>query len=348
MNKEGRVAVVIVNYNGARHISECLEALSTQTFSDLFCVVVDNGSSDGSAELAEDGFPEVELIRSPENLGFAGGNNLAIAGCLERDGVEYVLTLNNDVVLEADCLEKMVATLDGSPGAWSCQPKMYLFRERDGASVLNNTGITIWRDGSAFNRGINEPDRGQYDGATDIFGTCAGCSLYRASTLRETGLFDESFFAYLEDVDLAWRGRLLGYSSVFCPEAECRHHHGATSTDPARKISLVEANRIRVLIKNYAASDIALSPLYTLYRMARLATLGLARSKDATRLEAYQGGLGPAAMMLAVLKGWLEGMKGARACMERRRAFRSKGASAEEARRLVREYSGRRADLLSR
>lgn len=346
MQETGRVAAVIVNFNGAAHVADCLDALRSQTFKDFFTVVLDNGSSDGSAELIATGFPEVELLRSPDNLGFAAGNNRVIDTCLARDGVEYILTLNNDVVMEPDCLEKMVAALDGSAGAWSCQPKMYLARGW-AEPVLNNTGIVVWRDGSAFNRGINEPDAGQYDGATDIFGTCAGCSLYRATVLCETGLFDESFFAYLEDVDLAWRGRLLGHSSVFCGEAVCWHRHGASATDPARKISLVEANRIKVLIKNYAAFDILLSPLFTAYRMARLALLGLSSGEDAARLETYRGDLRPTAMMRAVVAGWLQGLKSARACLHKRRDFSPKRAAAPGAGRLARKYSGRLADLLS-
>ena len=347
MQETGRVAVVIVNFNGAAHVADCLDALRSQTFKDFFAVVLDNGSSDGSPELIASGFPEVELVRSPENLGFAAGNNRVIDTCLARDGVDCVLTLNNDVVMEPDCLEKMVAALDGSAGTWSCQPKMYLARGW-AEPVLNNTGIVVWRDGSAFNRGINEPDTGQYDGATDVFGTCAGCSLYRVEVLRKTGLFDESFFAYLEDVDLAWRGRLLGHSSVFRPDAVCWHRHGAAATAPARKISLVEANRIKVLVKNYAPFDILLSPLFTAYRMARLALLGLSSGEDAGRLETYRGDLRPTALMRAVLAGWLKGLKGVRTCLQERRDFSSKRATAPGARRLARKYSGRLTDLLSR
>jgi GT2 family glycosyltransferase len=363
MKSAGRVAVVIVNFNGLGHVAECLSALRRQSSTDFFTLVLDNGSSDGSDSLVEREFPEAELVRSPVNLGFAAGNNKAIELCLARQGVEFVLTLNNDVVLEAGCIEALVATLDEHPGAWSCQPKMYLFEERGGTPVFNNAGITVWRDGSAFNRGINEPDAGQYDGATDIFGTCAGCSMYRASALRRTGLFDESFFAYLEDVDLAWRGRLLGYSSVLCARASCLHHHGASRTDPQRKISLLEANRVRVLVKNYAASDILLSPAFTAWRMYRLAMAaggsgepGALRSAcvppavaPASRLETYMGGLGPAEMLAAVLRGWLVGLRSLPACLRRRSETRSRGAVfGAAARRIARRYSASLPEALSR
>jgi GT2 family glycosyltransferase len=349
MKEEGRVAVVIVNFNGAAHIAGCLEALRRQSFSEFFCVVLDNASTDGSDEVVESGFPDVELVRSSRNMGFAAGNNMVIERCLQRDGVEFVLTLNNDIAMEPDCLQKMVATMDGTPSAWSCQPKMYLFREHEGAPVLNSTGILVWRDGSAFNRGINEPDHGQYDDARDIFGTCAGCSLYRASALRETGLFDESFFAYMEDVDLAWRGRLLYYESVLCPEAVCWHHHGASATDPSRKIELVEANRVRVLLKDYAASDILTSPLFTAYRLFLLAVLSRRKSGGTTRLDSYRSGLGALRLMKAVLKGWARGIRDARVCLEYRRAMKAIGAPrGATARRLTRKYTSPLAELLSR
>jgi GT2 family glycosyltransferase len=340
MKAAGRVAVVIVNFNGLGHIADCLCALRRQTFTDFFA---------GSDALIEKEFGEVELVRSESNLGFAAGNNRAIGLCLARDGVEFVMTLNNDVVLEENCIEALVSVLDEQPGAWSCQPKMYLYGERGALPVFNNAGILVWRDGSAYNRGINESDSGQYDGSTDIFGTCAGCSMYRASALGQTGLFDESFFAYMEDVDLAWRGRLLGYSSVLCAQAACWHRHGASTTDPSRKISLVEANRIRVLIKDYAASDILLSPFFTAYRILRLAGPSARTGASSSRLEAYRGDLGHGEMLAAVVAGWLEGLKGVPACLRERRAMKAIGAPrGATARRLTRKYTSPLAELLSR
>ena len=349
MMSTGRIAVVIVNFNGLGHLEECLGALRRQSCPDFFTLVLYNVSSDGSDLIVEKEFPEAELVRSERNLGFAAGNNKAIELCLAREGVEFVLTLNNDVVLADGCIEALLATLDENPGAWSCQPKMYLFEDRAGTPVFNNAGILVWRDGSAFNRGINEPDSGQYDSATDIFGTCAGCSLYRASALKRTGLFDESFFAYLEDVDLAWRGRLLGYTSMLCTGAVCRHHHGASSTDASRKISLLEANRIRVLVKNYAASDILLSGAFTLQRLCRLALATSRPGATTARLEAYSGSLSRTAMLAAILKGWLVGLRSVPACLRQRRLMKSKGATfGAAARRITRKYSASLADALSR
>jgi GT2 family glycosyltransferase len=347
MSATGRVAVVIVNFNGMPHLADCLGSVRSQTFSDLSIAVLDNGSTDGSSALIRESYPEVELVECDENLGFAAGNNLLIEQCLLRDGVEYVLTLNNDVILDDDCVERLVSLMDSSPATWSCQPKMYLFGE-GGARVFNNAGIIPWRDGSAYNRGINEEDSGQYDGAAEVFGTCAGCSLYRASALRRTGLFDESFFAYMEDVDLAWRGRLAGFSSALCIDAVCRHRHGASATAAARKIALVEANRIRVLVKNYALIDILISPLFTAWRYARLATAAGGGASPGSRLDAYSSGLTAGDMVGALARGWLNGLRSVPSMLRARGESKQKGRiPAREIRDLLRRFSAPLGRLLS-
>lgn len=346
-----RVAAVIVNFNGIEHIGGCLESLRGQTFRDLLIVVVDNSSTDGSAELIERDFPEVDLVRSPVNLGFAAGNNLAIEGLLRASLADYILTLNNDVLLDSRCLEALVGRMDHAPRAFSCQPKMYLSRGPGVPRMLNNAGILVWRDGSAFNRGMNEPDEGQYDGSPEIFGTCAGCSLYRASGMRETGLFDEEFFAYMEDVDLAWRARRLGYTSMLCDSAVCYHRHGASATDPALKIALLEGNRVRVLLKNYTSRDILVSPLFTAYRMTRLAMLGLFhRSRSGgSRLDAYRGELTAGAAVGAAAKGWLDGLRSAPVSLRKRRSIKCESALSEsEVRGLLRRFSAPLGGLVSR
>ncbi len=348
MEKADRVAVVIVNYNGEAYLAECLAALERQTFKQFSVLLLDNGSTDGSVELIERGFPQIKVIRSPVNLGFAAGNNRVIEHILERKSAEYVFTLNNDVVLDKNCLESLVDTMNSSSGdVWSCQPKMYFFDEGSGKKIFNNAGIVIWRDGSAFNRGINHADIGQYDGETDIFGTCAGASLYRRSALERTGLFDEDFFAYMEDVDIAWRGRLAGYRSLLCPEAMCRHRHGASGGNPARKISLVERNRMCVLAKNYPTRDIAVSPLFTLYRFASLVVAGLTSRGGGRRLESYRENLSTASLLLAVIRGTVQGLMRIPACVRKRRRFKNEICNDTDARNMLRRYVTRLSDAIN-
>ena len=344
------VAVIVVNYNGIRFLADCLDSVRGQTLRPSSVTIFDNGSTDGSAELVERDYPEVKLIRSSKNVGFATGNNRAIAPVLERGEAEYVFTLNNDVVLEPDCLERLVDTMVRGPRTlWSCQPKMYLSSKGSGEKILNNAGIQVWLDGSAFNRGINQVDRGQYDQRTEIFGTCAGASLYRAAALREIGLFDGDFFAYLEDVDLAWRGRRAGYTSALCPRAVCHHHHGGTGGDPAAKIVRLERNRTWLLVKEYPLILVAASPLFTAYRFARISLSASRGAGKGSRIESYRGGMPASRLLAALARGLLAGARGIPASVRKRRAFANENILGEsEALRLVMEYSVPLCDALDR
>lgn len=214
------ISVVITNYNGRRYLPDCLSSLADQTYRDFETILVDNGSTDGSVEFVEENYPGVRIVRNRENQGFAGGTN---AGIRAARG-EYVLTLNNDTRAEPGFIEHLWNAMDIDPAVGMCAAKM-LFP--DGS--INSTGICISRSGAAWDRGMYEPDRGQYDRPDEVFGPCAGAALYRRKMLDEIGLFDEEFFCYMEDVDLAFRARLAGWACRYVPEARIYHHHGGTA-----------------------------------------------------------------------------------------------------------------------
>ncbi len=214
------ISVVITNYNGRRYLPDCLSSLADQTYRDFETILVDNGSTDGSVEFVEENYPGVRIVRNRENQGFAGGTN---AGIRAARG-EYVLTLNNDTRAEPGFIEHLWNAMDIDPAVGMCAAKM-LFP--DGS--INSTGICISRSGAAWDRGMYEPDRGQYDRPDEVFGPCAGAALYRREMLDEVGLFDEDFFCYMEDVDLAFRARLAGWACRYVPEARIYHYHGGTA-----------------------------------------------------------------------------------------------------------------------
>jgi GT2 family glycosyltransferase len=214
------ISVVITNYNGRRYLPDCLSSLADQTYRDFETILVDNASTDGSVEFVEENYPMVRIIRNRENQGFAGGTN---AGIRAARG-EYVLTLNNDTRAEPGFIEHLWNAMDIDPAVGMCAAKM-LFP--DGS--INSTGICISRSGAAWDRGMYEPDHGQYDRPDEVFGPCAGAALYRQEMLEEVGLFDEDFFCYMEDVDLAFRARLAGWACRYVPEARIYHHHGGTA-----------------------------------------------------------------------------------------------------------------------
>jgi hypothetical protein len=213
------ISVIVLNYNGKGFLDGCLSSLASQTYSDFEVIVVDNGSRDGSPEYVKENYPWVRLAKNEENLGFAGGTN---AGIRAAKG-EFILTLNNDSRADSRFIEELIKPM-ADPEVGVCAAKM-LFPD----GRINSAGICISRSGAAWDRGMFEPDRGQYEFVEEVFGACAGAALYRREMMDEIGLFDEDFFLYLEDVDLAFRARLAGWKCIYVPGARVIHHHGGTA-----------------------------------------------------------------------------------------------------------------------
>ena len=237
------ISVVIVNFNGQRFLDGCLASITAQSYKEFETIIVDNASTDGSVEHVINKYPWVRLIENRENRGFAGGTN---------DGIrvstgEYVLTLNNDTIAEPHFIGELKRVMEGDPTLGMCASKM-LFPDRK----INSTGICISRSGAAWDRGMFEDDRGQYDKGEEIFGPCAGAALYRKKMLDEIGLFDEDFFLFMEDVDLAFRARLAGWNCLYVPSARVIHFHGGTAKFRS-DLSIYYGNRniLWYVVKNF-------------------------------------------------------------------------------------------------
>ena len=213
------ISVIVLNYNGKGFLNSCLSSLASQTYSDFEVIVVDNGSRDGSPEYVKENYPWVRLAKNDENLGFAGGTNVGIRAAKGK----FIITLNNDSMADRRFIEELIKPM-ADPEVGVCAAKM-LFPD----GRINSAGICISRSGAAWDRGMFEPDRGQYEFVEEVFGACAGAALYRREMLDEIGLFDEDFFLYLEDVDLAFRARLAGWKCLYVPGARVIHHHGGTA-----------------------------------------------------------------------------------------------------------------------
>ncbi len=258
-----KVSIIIVNWNGQRYLAPCLESVLAQTYPDLEVVLVDNGSSDGSVELARARFPGVRLIENERNLGFATGNNQAIRATRS----EFVATLNNDTRVEPGWLAALVTALESDPGVGMGASKM-LFADQPG--VINSAGIGLDRVGIAWDRLGGHPDDPADLAPQPVFGACAGAALYRRGMLDQVGLFDEDFFMYLEDVDLAWRARLAGWRALYVPQARVYHHHSATAQEGSPfKRRLLGRNKLWLVAKNYPSPHLWLYlPLILLYDLA--------------------------------------------------------------------------------
>jgi GT2 family glycosyltransferase len=216
-----RVGVVIVNYNAGRFLGRCLSALAGQTRAPDRVIVVDNASSDGSAEGLEQTFPAVEVIRLDNNVGFAAANNTgvrAVADC------EWVALLNPDAFPQPDWLERLVDAVRTEPGYTFFASRLLLADEPE---KVDGTGDVYHVSGLAFRRDHGRPATKAARPQEEVFAPCAAAALYRRDAFLEVGGFDERYFAYLEDLDLAFRLRLAGHRCLYVPRSVALHHGSA-------------------------------------------------------------------------------------------------------------------------
>lgn len=210
------VAVIIVNYNAGAMLARCLEALEQQTYRDFHTIVVDNGSSDGSADGIESRHPRVTLVRAGANLGFAAGNNL---GLQHAGAVQWIALLNPDAYAAADWLERFVAAAGKAEfDFFGCRMRL-----ADAPEILDGTGDVYHVSGVAWRRDHGVRVSEGAGNADEIFAPCAAAALYRRADLEAVGGFDESYFCYFEDVDLAFRLRLRGLRCAYVPDAVVDH-----------------------------------------------------------------------------------------------------------------------------
>jgi GT2 family glycosyltransferase len=241
--------VVVVNYNGERYLSACLEALGRQELDGGFEVVlVDNGSSDGSIETARRDHAWARVIETGRNLGFAAGNNVGFRAAAGR----YIVLLNSDTRVRPGWLAALVATAESDERAGAVTSKL-VFADRP--DVIQNAGVLLLSDGGGADRGAGEADRGQYEHQEEVFGFCGAAALLRREALRDVGQFDETFFAYYEDTDLSWRMRRRGWRILYEPTAAVEHVHSATGIEGSPFFLFhADRNRLFMLVKNASAS----------------------------------------------------------------------------------------------
>ena len=240
------VIIVIVNWNQCELLIECLRSLEKQawTANDIF--VVDNGSTDGSAEKVSSQFPDATLIAASENLGFAMANNLAIRKCRSK----YVALLNNDAMAEPDWLSCLVDAMEAHPEVGMAASKMVY---DDDPNIIDRAGDGYSIAGAGVLRGRGAPSNG-YHRREKIFGACAGAAIYRKEMLDEIGLFDEDFFLINEDVDLSFRAQLGRLSMSLRAEAVVRHK-------TSRPLDAIPKHRFTMAIVIWNGSILKICPL---------------------------------------------------------------------------------------
>ncbi|MGI6007352.1 MAG: glycosyltransferase family 2 protein [Ruminococcus sp.] len=247
------VSVVIPNYNGIAYIRPCLDSLLQQKFRNFEILVVDNGSEDGSREAVQREYPGVRLIGLPDNTGFCHAVNVGI----EASEASYIILLNNDTLVHPDFVLNMLEGIRKHPKAFSCAAKMVQMTDHE---KIDDAGDYYCALGWAFARGKGKPEK-RYRRSCRIFTSCAGAAIYKKELLEKTGLFDEEHFAYLEDMDLGYRARIMGYENWFLPDAVVYHAGSGTSGSRYNlfKIRYSSRNNVYMIYKNMPVLQILLN-----------------------------------------------------------------------------------------
>lgn len=245
-----RSTIIIPNYNGRNYIENCLKSLEKEPARIL---VVDNGSGDGSRELVEEKFPEVELIALDNNQGFCGAVNRGIA----ESKTTYVILLNNDTVACPGFVRALEAPLQQDERIFSGAAQMINMKN---PRLIDDAGDYYCALGWAFAAG-KDKERDAYQHRRDIFAACGGACIYRRKILSEIGVLDENHFAYLEDIDLGYRARIAGYRNLYIPEARVYHAGSASSGSRynAFKVDLTARNSVYLIYKNMPVLQILLN-----------------------------------------------------------------------------------------
>ncbi len=244
MSAKKHVTVIIPNYNGARFLKPCMDALKTQTCDDFETLVIDNASADDSVELLKRDYPWAKVAVMEKNLGFAGGVNVGI----RMSHTKYVLLLNNDTEVDSHFVEEMLRAMEKSPRVFSASSRMVNFNDR---ALMDDAGDIYTLMGWAAQRGVAQ-EVSRYAKPARIFTACAGAAIYRRNVFDKIGYFDEMHFAYLEDIDIGYRARLYGYTNVYAPKAVVYHVGSGTSGSKYNpfKVRLAARNSVYLNYKN--------------------------------------------------------------------------------------------------
>lgn len=253
-----KIAVVILNWNGAKLLQQFLPSVvqfSTFDFTEI--IVADNGSTDDSLSVLQSNFPEVKILDLKQNFGFARGYNEA----LNQIDAEYFVILNSDVEVTEGWLNSPVSLMDANKNIAAVQPKILSFQHKTRFEYAGAAGGFIDRYGYPFCRGrlFNrvESDNGQYDNIIDIFWATGACMFVRAKYFHAAGGFDADFWAHMEEIDLCWRLKNNGYRIVFTPKSTVFHLGGGSlSYDNPHKLFLNFRNNLWLLYKNLPANKL--------------------------------------------------------------------------------------------
>lgn len=245
------VGVVIIGWNNQDLLAECFDSIAAQSFAGIRTVYVDNKSSDNSVAFTRENYPWVEIIESQHNTGFTGGNNIAIRKLLEDDDIEYIALINSDATLDQDWTTNLVAFAKKKPRGAFFQGTTLDYYDHD---VVDSTHIYVARNGQATQGAWRRLYKGDTAPAK-VFGVNAAACLISRKFIDEQPFeefFDESFFMYLEDVDVCTRAIIMGWENYYAPRAVAYHMGSASSgKNPGFSLYQTYRNNLSMLYKNF-------------------------------------------------------------------------------------------------
>jgi GT2 family glycosyltransferase len=268
------ISIVIVHYNTDKETKECLESLEATKTNQNFkydVILLDNASKN-PLKLKKN-YRNVELIRSDSNLGFTGGNNLAVKYALDKHNSDFVLLLNNDTIVDHDFLKNLYKCIKVHPKAGLITPKIYFEKNyefykadypiKDRGNVLWYAGGSMdWKHLAASHRGVDEVDYGQFNEVSKVDFATGCCLLITREIIETVGLLNDDLFLYSEDVDYSLRVKQAGYDLLYCPESLVWHKNAGSSGGSGSSVQLYYQTRNRLWIArnhgDYRAKYIAL------------------------------------------------------------------------------------------
>jgi GT2 family glycosyltransferase len=289
----------IVNFNGGEALTKCVRSILSQDGEDVSVVVFDNASTDDSFERLKASNLPVRLVRSRENLGYAGACNRL----WKSFSGEYVVLCNMDLEFDEDWAHHVLATFARHPNAWAVSP---LCLEKGDVLRVNSRGLAFFWDLQPQNVDSGKVWNAEEDGEErEIFGCYGAAMALRRSALETLGGFDEDYFLFYEETDLAWRAALMGWPSILQPKAVVRHERSMTTVRYSPfKLFYSERNRVRTAVKILPLWYLPLLPLLTALRLAIQSGKGGVPSHDGRGARVAKR-----AIIGAIAKGWLAALR---------------------------------------
>ena len=252
----GKVSIIIVTWNSAKDIGECLNSVYKLVYKNFNVVVVDNNSKDDTADIVSKEFPQCELVKLEKNLYYTGGNNYGFNYAIEKYNPEYLLVLNPDTLVEENLLNVLLGEIEKDEKICAVGPKIkFKGGKRDG--LINSASLFYDNFHSAYDLGFEQKDNGQFDNTMEVFGVTGTCILFRSDFIKRTGGFWSILKMYVDEVELFIRANKLGWKVIYTGKTTVWHKY-MQSTSQKKHFNhekLKMRNWLLIALRHYTLRD---------------------------------------------------------------------------------------------